>query len=280
MAATALVLGGGGITGIGWEIGMLAGLAEAGVDLTGADLVVGTSAGSIVGAQLTSGLLTLGELYERQLADSKGEIAARLGPAVLSAFVWHALRARDARAYGVRLGRAALAARTPPESEQREVIAQRLVSHDWPGRRLIVTAVDSGSGEFSAFEAASGVGIVDAVAASCAVPLVWPPVTIGDKRWIDGGIRSSANADLAAGYERVVVLAPILMGGGPIASARSQADALTRNGSRVALLSPDRAARAAFGRNVLDPARRAPAARAGFAQAAAHAQEVASVWAS
>ena len=52
---TALVLGGGGITGIAWEIGVLAGLAEAGVDLTGADLVVGTSAGSVVGAQITSG---------------------------------------------------------------------------------------------------------------------------------------------------------------------------------------------------------------------------------
>ena len=65
------------------------------------------------------------------------------------------------------------------------------------------------NGEFVAFEKSSGVSLVDAVAASCAVPGVWPPVTINGRRYIDGGMRSAVNADLAAGYERVVVLAPI-----------------------------------------------------------------------
>ncbi|MGP3983032.1 patatin-like phospholipase family protein [Streptomyces sp. KR80] len=279
MADTALVLGGGGITGIGWEIGMLAGLADAGVELSTAEAVIGTSAGSVVGAQLTSGLLTLDELYERQLVDPRGEIAARLGPGVLSRYVLGALRSRDSAAFCARMGRLALRARTPAEAERRGVIAQRLVSHSWPDRRLVITAVDAVTGEFTAFERASGIGIVDAVTASCAVPGVWPPVTIDGRRWIDGGIRSSANADLAAGYACVVILAPMAAGGGPVPTVRAQAERLTADGACVALVTPDRTARAAFGRNPLDPARRAAAARAGRAQAQAHAEAVARVWA-
>ncbi|MEV6651766.1 patatin-like phospholipase family protein [Streptomyces sp. NPDC051219] len=279
MGDTALVLGGGGLTGIGWECGILHGLTEAGVDLSTAELVVGTSAGSVVGAQLTSGLLTTRELYERQLADATGESLARLGTGLMARYAWGVLRSRDAEGYGARMGTMALAARTPQEAERRAVIATRLVSHDWPDRRLVVTAVDALTGEFKAFDRDSGVGLVDAVSASCAVPGVYPPVTIGGRRWIDGGMRSSANADLAAGYGRVVILAPITAGGGPIASARAQAARLSAGGARVLLLTPDRAARSAFGRNVLDPARRAPAAHAGLVQAAAHAEEAAAVWA-
>src|ERR1700677_148088 len=60
-----LVLGGGGVAGIAWITGLLAGLADAGHDVTGVDLIVGTSAGSTVGAQLGSGV-SLEELYARQ----------------------------------------------------------------------------------------------------------------------------------------------------------------------------------------------------------------------
>ncbi len=63
---------------------------------------------------------------------------------------------------------------------------------------------------------AGGTGVVDAVGANCAVPGVWPPVTIGDRRFMDGGVRSVANADLAAGYERVVIVAPVAQGTGPL----------------------------------------------------------------
>ncbi|MFG2196401.1 patatin-like phospholipase family protein [Streptomyces sp. NPDC048639] len=278
MATTALVLGGGGLTGVGWEIGMLAGLAVSGVDLSTADAVIGTSAGSIVGAQLTSGRLTLDELYARQLADPTGEIAARMGPTTIARYALSVLRSRDTAAFGARMGRLALAAKTPAEAERRAVIEQRLVSHDWPDRCLVITAVNAATGEFAAFDRSSGVGMVDAVAASCAVPGVWPPVTIDGNRWIDGGVRSSANVDLAAEHERVVILAPMAQGGGPIPSARAQAAKLTAAGARVVLLTPDRAARDAIGRNPLDPARRAPAARAGRARAAGHAEAVAAVW--
>ncbi|MFF4297989.1 patatin-like phospholipase family protein [Streptomyces vinaceus] len=276
---TALVLGGGGLTGIGWEAGILYGLAEAGVDLTAADLVVGTSAGSVVGAQLTSGLLTPRELYERQLGEPAGEAVARLGTGLLARYAVAMVRSRDARAYRRRVGALALAADTGGEAERRKVLESRLVSHAWPPRRLVVAAVDALTGELAAFDRESGAGLVDAVSASCAVPGVWPPVTVGGRRFIDGGIRSATNADLASGYGRVVILAPMSLGSGLVPSPAAQAARLREAGARVLLITPSAQARKAFGRNVLDPARRDPAARAGLAQAAGHAAEAADVWA-
>ncbi|WP_411102344.1 patatin-like phospholipase family protein [Streptomyces sp. cmx-4-9] len=277
---SALVLGGGGLTGIGWECGILYGLARAGVDLTGADLVVGTSAGSVVGAQLTSGLLTSQELYERQLGEAAGESAARLGAGVLARYALAMARSRTPAAYRQRVGAMALAARTTGEGERREILAARLVSHRWPERRLVVTAVDALTGEPADFDRESGAGLVDAVSASCAVPGVWPPVTVGGRRFIDGGVRSATNADLAAGHARVVILAPLSLGSGLVPSPAAQAARLRAAGARVLLITPSPAARKTFGRNVLDPARRDPAARAGLAQAAAHAAEAAAVWSS
>ncbi|MFJ5548869.1 patatin-like phospholipase family protein [Streptomyces sp. NPDC093225] len=278
MGGTALVLGGGGLTGVGWEAGILHGLAAAGTDLSTADLVVGTSAGSVVGAQLASGLLTPAELYERQLGDPSGEIPARMGPGLLARYAVAVLRSRTPEAYGATIGAMALEAGTADEAERLAVIGDRLVSHEWPERRLLVTAVDALTGEFRAFDRESGAGLVAAVGASCAVPGVWPPVTALGRRWIDGGTRSGTNADLAAGYRRVVILAPIAAGGGVLTSARTHAEQLRAQGSRVLLITPSREAKRAFGRNVLDPAHRAPAARAGLAQAAEHAAEAAVLW--
>ncbi|MEU4351000.1 patatin-like phospholipase family protein [Streptomyces sp. NPDC023838] len=279
MGDTALVLGAGGITGVGWEIGMLYGLAEAGVDVTGAELVVGSSAGSVVAAQITSGRIGLPQLYERQLARPDGEIPANLGPAAVFRFARAALTSRTPEEYGRKLGRVALAGGTGQEAARREVIAGRLVAHEWPTRRLRITAVAADSGELRIFDGDSGVELVDAVAASCAVPGVWPAVTIEGRRWIDGGVHSPANAQLAAGYDRVLVLAPLALGGGPLDSPRTQAAELAAAGARVELITPDSAARRAFGRNSLEPSRRAPAARAGRTQAAAHAAAVAELWA-
>ncbi|MFE2547282.1 patatin-like phospholipase family protein [Streptomyces sp. NPDC059355] len=276
---TALVLGGGGLTGVGWEAGILYGLARAGVDLNAADLVVGTSAGSVVGAQLTSGLLSPQELYERQLGDPAGEVAARLGMGLIARYAVAMVRSRDPEAYRRRVGALALAADTGEEAERRKVLEARLVSHAWPERRLVVTAVDALTGELAAFDRESGAGLVDAVSASCAVPGVWPPVTVGGRRFIDGGIRSATNADLASGCTRVVILAPMALGSGLVPSPAAQAARLREAGARVLLITPSAQARKVFGRNVLDPARRDPAARAGLAQAAEHAAEAAAVWA-
>lgn len=120
--------------------------------------------------------------------------------------------------------------------------------------------------------------LVHAVAASCAVPGVYPPVTVGATRLVDGGMCSPVNADLAAGAARVVVLAPIPRGLGRGTGVGSQVEELRAGGSRVALVTPDHDAVTAIGRNVLDPARRAGSARAGRAQAAAVADAVGDVW--
>jgi NTE family protein len=276
---TALVLGGGGITGIAWEVGVVAGLAEAGVDLSTADLVVGTSAGSVVGAQLTSGT-AVEDLYARQLEPPTQERAARMTRAMLLRYGLTMLRAhRDDVAFRRRVGElartAADAGLTPTEEDRRAAIASRLPSAEWPERPFVVTAVDAESGEFTRFTKDSGVELVAAVGASCAVPGVYPPVAIGGRRYVDGGMRSSANADLADGYDRIVVLAPIPRGLGPMASVDAQVTGLV---SRVAVVSPDESSRTAIGKNVLDPAARAGSARAGRAQAASVAARVAEVW--
>ena len=273
---TALVLGGGGVTGIAWETGLLAGLAQAGLSLSSADVVVGTSAGSVVGAQILSGA-TLEDLYAEQLKDATGEIGAKIGLAAIAWFVLGSLWPGDERRGRARLGQAAIKAITVPESVRRAVIAQRLPSHSWPERRLLITAVDAETGDAEVFDRDSGVPLVDAVAASCAVPLVWPPITINGRRFIDGGVRSVANADLAAGCDTVVVLAPVNLALRRSTRIESQLALLGRS-VRSIVISPDANARKAIGPNSLDPAYRAASARAGRLQAAIAADAVAAVW--
>jgi NTE family protein len=272
----ALVLGGGGVTGIAWESGLLAGLAEAGIDLTSADLVVGTSAGSVVGAQILSGL-SLNDLYAAQLVEPRAEFAARMGATTLLRFAAAMLWPGGEEQARARLGRAALKARTVPESEQKAVIKQVLPTDSWPERRLLITAVDAETGELRVFDRDSGVPLLEAVAASCAVPLVWPPISIDGRRYIDGGVRSVTNADLAAGCERVVVVAPITFALRRSGRIESQLASLG-SGIRSAVISPDAEARKAIGANVLDTAHRVASARAGHAQSASVAKSIAAVW--
>jgi NTE family protein len=269
-----LVLGGGGVTGIAWETGILHGLADQGVDLTEADLFVGTSAGSVVAAQLAGGT-PLGDLYAGQLLPPDGEIPAKLTTWMVVRYALSYVMPGTPAAKRARLGRAALKARTPSEESRLEVFSSRLSIQDWPERALKVTAVDTADGKFVAFDRDSGVPLVRAVASSCAVPLVWPPVTIDGHRYMDGGMRSVANVDLAAGYERVVVVAPLTRSASPAATPQAQAAKL---GVPSIVVSPDRAALTAIGSNLLDPARRRPAAEAGLAQAASIVEAVREVW--
>jgi NTE family protein len=270
----ALVLGGGGVTGVAWEIGLLLGLAERGVDLTAADLFVGTSAGAVTAAQVTTGV-PLERMFEAQITGRTNEIAASIGSGVLLRFAVAGLWPGDPRKGRAWLGRAALRARTVSEQERRDVITQRIGTAEWPQKPLRITAVVAETGEFTVFDSSSGVSLIDAVAASCAVPLVWPPMTVNGLRYIDGGARSAANADLAEGYGRVVVIAPITASARRSGKPQAQAAAL---GVPSVVVSPTDAALTAIGRNPLDPARRAPAAEAGRAQAAGEAERVRAVW--
>ena len=277
MGRSALVLGGGGVTGIAWETGLLAGLAELGIDLAAADVIIGTSAGSVVGTDIASGQ-ELEALYQAQLAPPAPEPDARMGWSVIGRLLWVMSTSRDPVRARARIGHWALAVRSMPEADRRKVFEARLPVGDWPARTLKVTAVDARTGELVVFDSAGEAGLVDAVGASCAVPGVWPPVTIGDRRLVDGGVRSVANADLAAGYERVVIVAPVATGSGHMPSPSRQAAALAAAGARVVLVRPDRAAVRAIGRNVLDVSRRAAAATAGRVQARAAAAAVRGVW--
>jgi NTE family protein len=266
------------VTGVAWETGLLKGLRDAGLDLTGADLIVGTSAGSIVGTQIAAGL-DLDGLYARQLEapDPRFERASsvnfvqaltQLGPELA------ALGANQpADEIGlplpvrVALGRHASQARTVAEAERVAMIEQRLTVRDWPARRLVVTAVDIADGQFVTWDRDSGVDLVLAVASSCAVPIVWPPVTINGRRYMDGGLRSPSNADLAVGFKRVIVIAPISATTPMGASLAKETVFLEQHGATVLVAEADAESLAAFGPDVLDPAQRAAAAEAGLRQA-------------
>jgi NTE family protein len=279
----ALVLGGGGVTGIAWETGLLGGLQRAGIDLTSADLIVGTSAGSVVGAQVATGV-SLEELYLRQvtLGQAPHERPPDLGP-LMKFFSGRsaeagALRAqtRPSREVLAWIGSQARAASTKVgEASRIQAIKSRLPVHEWPDRPLLITAIDTADGGLVVWERASGVPLPLAVASSCAVPWIYPPVGINGRRYMDGGIRSATNADLATGHELVLVVAPTAGLGSP--ALEEEAAELRAAGARVEVLVPDPSAVEAMGPNPLDPARRAAAAEAGMVQAPAAAEALVEV---
>jgi len=269
-----VVLGGGGVSGIAWEIGLLAGLARYGIDLRQADCFVGTSAGAVVGTRLAAG------------DDLERLAAAQITPppALRETFREYSQSDADGRNRALiekvggdlmaarrRIGAYALRAQTPAWEERRALIAARLEREDWPARDLRLVAVAARTGAARVFSAADGVPLINAVAASCAVPGTWPAVSIGGESYMDGGVHSLTNADVATGAGYVVVLAPFGYGeGNPVAGhLRAEVDALARAGSVVNVVVPDERSREALGDNVLDPARRPESLRAGLAQAQA-----------
>lgn len=247
--------------GIAWEIGILAGLARVGVDVSAADFVLGTSAGSVVATQLAAGV-PLDEQLARQVDPARQvrELApAHLAP--VEELLTH-VDGRDPAELRRQQGRHALQADTVPEATRRAVIAERLPVHEWPDGPLAIVAVAAVTGEPVMFDRASGVDLIDAVTASCAVPGVWPPATIGDLRYVDGGVRSANNIDLAEGHDRVLVLAVFVD-----PPTTTQVELLTQRGATVELITPDQYATEIILPDPLSPALRAPAAIAGLAQA-------------
>jgi NTE family protein len=293
----ALILGGGGAAGNAWEIGVIAGLAEGGIDMTEtADLVVGTSAGATTAAHVRSGI-PAAELLARVLSPPMQPVgqSREQPPSLPMATVFERMRAIGAAATSAAELRRAMGAfglesdatLGPGAEQRRAIVAARLPRREWPDRPMIVVAVDAQTGELAAFDRDSGVDLVDAVTASTALPGLVPTVNINGTRYIDGGVRSPDNADLASGYAHVVVLSPLGGRSGPLQEGQfeglrrfpgtaltSQVEALRRQGSRVEVITPDSDSRAAMGTNLTDPATRIPAARAGFAQGKQEATRV------
>jgi NTE family protein len=277
MPRRTLVLGGGGVTGIAWELGLIAGLADRGLDLRRADVVIGTSAGSVVGAVLGSGPEPKAA-YEAQLEPPEKEPKASLGPWTIARYAVAMGSTRDIDRGVVRLARWAEGSRRGDAAERVAVIESRLPSRDWPLRfDLRVTATSTVDGRLRVFDRTSGVPLAYAVSASCAVPLVWPPVEIGGIAYMDGGMRSPANVDLAHHSERVIVIAPLTGALRRAARPATQLAALGL-GTRGALVAPTRAALDAIGHNLLDPARRAASAKAGYADADRVIDRLAAAW--
>src|SRR5215213_1344236 len=287
----ALVLAGAGAAGHAWELGLIAGLSDAGVDVTDADLIIGTSAGSTVAAQITSGTRPA-ELFAAILAEvpqppagAAGSGRGRAGFSGPEYLEWSngiIAAAEDAADMRRRMGAAALAMDASNGSAQmrwREIVAARLPSRHWPGQRVLITAVDARTGEPVVFDRHSGIDLVDAVAASTSA---MRPYRIGQDRYLNGGYRRSENADLAAGCGRVLVLSPF---GGRSRmppewgmDLAAQVDELRAGGSRVATVFPDGRAGDVFDANALDPSTRVQAARGGYDQGRGLAELLAELW--
>ena len=288
----ALVLGGGGSTGNAWLIGVIAGLFDAGLDVTTADLTIGTSAGSTAAAQMAGATPTellaaivaaapqqrtgpVGSDRERVPIRPVADHLARIGKIIASAENLADMRRR--------MGAAALdmdaASDGSWQAQWRATVASRLPSQHWPQRRVLITAVDAQTGDPVVFDSHSGVELADAVAASCASGR---PYKIGDTRYIDGGYRRNENADLAAGHARVLVLSPFsgrtlhpLDWGTQLAV---QIDELRGSGSRVETIVPDSGSEHLFGANAMDLSLRPPAARAGYEQGRGLAEQLTDFW--
>ena len=276
MTTRALVLGGGGVGGIAWLLGVVTSLRDAGVDLGSADVLVGTSAGAAVAAQLATGQVD--EAAATQQAEATTEIAAQLDMERFQTMMFEAAMAGSDRQDTTRR-MANIADQGPgvaPEA-RRQVIAARLPVQEWPDRDLRITVVRKATGERIVLDRHGETGLVDAVAASCAVPGIWPAVTIDGEPYVDGGVHSTTNADLAAGCDLVLVLVPVMLDEvwlGPMLA--EEQEALLPGRSHV--VPVDEPSLAAIGPNPLDPSRRAAAFAAGRAQGSACAHEVATFW--
>jgi len=278
-AGRALALTGGGATGTAWVTGVLLGLLRAGVDPNAADLVIGTSAGSIVGAQLRSGV-PLSDLYTSQLNADASVLASwaknYVDPATMAAIA--ALRPKDhvpTKSERAAVGALALGAKLPSEAEWLPNFyrASGIGSLDrWPAKPIDIVAVDAVDGSVAIFDGAKKAPLQLAIAASAAVPGFTPPITIGGRRYTDGGV-AGTNLNVAAGFATVLAVIPIAYG-----FTDNEVAALRAQGARVIEIAPDDGAKAAIGPNVMDASRKSVAAEAGLRQGTAAAASLRGIW--
>jgi NTE family protein len=289
MRSRALVLGGGGPVGIAWESGLIAGLAESGIDLSDADFIVGTSAGSVVGAQIAMGR-TPAALVEPFLGN--GEMAPPPSDSMSRPPDLSQLVAKLMESYAGLRPNEEVCREIGAWALQNSVVSEEafvasfgrslavLPEERWPERRFACTAVDAVSGEFVRWDNDSGVPLVRAIASSCAVPGIASPISIDGRRYMDGGMRSATNANLAKGYDAVVVVS-IGSQAGPEVFRRPlerELKTLRDSGSRVEIVGPDAESLQAFGPNLMDFGRRPAAAANGMRQGKAGLDTLRDLW--
>jgi NTE family protein len=272
----ALVLSGGGTAGGAWMAGYISALRGQGVDLGDADLIIGTSAGARTAAQLATG--TLGQAVRRY---RRGDIPAVELHATLPEFVAASMRiiagTPDRQEATRRIANLApLGAQLASAAERHRMMAALLPATDWPGQRLLITAVDAETGHRAAFGADSGAGLLDAVAASGALPGIFPLVTIDGRRYADGGAHSLYNADLAAGHDVVTVLTPLPLN--DYLRATLDAEVAALGTAAVHVLTADLQSLAAIGSNMFAAEAVPVAADAGTAQARRDIAKLRAIW--
>jgi len=294
----ALVLGGGGPVGIAWELGLAAGLAAGGVELRDADRVIGTSAGSITGAMLQSGedpsvlVADVEQLVAGGAASSGADAVSSDGLARFMELTFEGAAVDGAEAEAAHrraIGTFALGAETIPEDAFVDTIGGVLAERPWP-QGFACTAVDAATGDFRVWDAEAGVPLERAVASSCSVPGVYPPVTIDGARYVDGGVRSALNADVATGCDVAVVISVMVLELPPgiddpriarlLGSMQTQVEALEASGTEVALIVPDMEflVLSGFGMSLMDFSLLDAAAASGQRLGRAEAERVARVW--
>jgi len=275
-----LVLGGGGVVGISWEIGVLDALAQAGVlDPGTARTIIGTSAGSVVGARIASGH-DLDTLVQEQIApparSGQGAAAAPDMTSVMQIF-GKLMTATEMTAELAReVGAAAMAAPTGSEDAWVASFDTLLRTDDWPDADYRAVALACGTGERKAWTKADGVPLARAVASSCAVPGLFPTVEIGGERYTDGGAWSASNADLLAdeGHDAVIFIGPI--GGFLAGTPQIERELAALPTERTLAVLPGEAF-APLRTKLMDPAFRAQGLDAGRADGEAAAASVRSV---
>jgi NTE family protein len=290
----ALVLGGGGPVGIAWEAGLLAGLAEGGVKLADADFIMGTSAGSVVGALISMGR-SAGDIAGPIIAeadrprDIPGQVAENRTGAPNMMVLFQKMQEaasgqRDPQEVRKEIGAFSLEAQTVDEEAFIGGFGRQLAQagSGWPGHGYACTAVDTATGEFVVWNEAAKVPLSRAVASSCSVPGVFPAITIDGKRYMDGGMRSATNADLAKGHDLTVIVA-VRIGAGEMAERmmaplQREIQVLKDAGGKVELITPDDASAEAFGGNLMNPKHRPAAAKAGLEQGRALAETLKAAW--
>jgi NTE family protein len=282
----ALVLGGGGSTGVAWLVGMMSGLAEGGVDIRRADSVIGTSAGSIVGARVAAGQAS-DDMAADVIARSDGKVenaamaALDLDGLLAIMAEWEAM-SDNTPASCARIGKLAQETSTMSLHDFLQLTASE-VAAEWPPRPFTAVAVEANTGELAAFSRESGLSLHHAIASSICVPGIFPPVVVGDAVYVDGGVRSGTSADLAVGFDDVLVLAPIGSrsdGMDPMAAraAVAECEQLRDAGATVTLTFPDDQSNDVIGLNRMDPSIGAQVMAQGHRQGLALAAELTGRW--
>jgi NTE family protein len=275
-ANRALVLSGGGNAGGAWMLGIINALREEGADLGDADLIIGTSAGARVGAQLATGVLGQAVDLHRRSGIPAIELYATLPEFVAASMriIADAPSEHEAARRIANIG--PLGERLASGADRRRVIATQLPARDWPRQRLVITAVDAESGRRVTFDVDSGVGLVDAVTASGALPGIYPLVTINGRRYADGGVHSVFNADLAAGYEIVTVLTPLPLDG--YLRGKLEAEIAAIGPATVHVVFADEKSLAAIGPDAASAETAQAALDAGVAQASREISTLKAAW--